>query len=300
MSVANNLIVNSLSASTRQGYQRSWEHFSHICNLYQQPFIPASVRSLLVYISHCSQTHTSYNTVVSRISAVAYLHKLNSVSDSSQHFLVKKALLGYKNCSSRIDARKPVTLSLLHDICTKTSSLLPTPYDVSLLRAMFLLAFYGFLRLSEITKTPSTSHVLSQNDVSFQFSSGKVCSVTIVFKSYKHSTGQPFSLVINSQSTNFCPVQALHSYLQQRPQLPGPLFVFKSGRPVSPSYFNNFFKSCVALCIGNSKGFSSHSFRIGAATFSLQHGYSSSQITKMGRWRSNAVDKYLRVSSFKI
>jgi hypothetical protein len=42
-----------------------------------------------------------------------------------------------------------------------------------------------------------------------------------------------------------------------------------------------------------------HSFRIGAATFAAAQGYTSCQIKKMGRWNSNAFEKYIRINAFK-
>jgi hypothetical protein len=40
-----------------------------------------------------------------------------------------------------------------------------------------------------------------------------------------------------------------------------------------------------------------HSFRIGAATFSAECGFSDTQIRAMGRWRSDAFLKYIRIPS---
>ena len=42
----------------------------------------------------------------------------------------------------------------------------------------------------------------------------------------------------------------------------------------------------------------SHSFRIGAATYAATVGYTEAQIQKMGRWKSGAFRKYIRISSF--
>src|SRR5439155_3393069 len=42
----------------------------------------------------------------------------------------------------------------------------------------------------------------------------------------------------------------------------------------------------------NSEGFSGHSFRRGAANSALQAGISRQDIMKMGRWKSDAMDRY--------
>ena len=43
-----------------------------------------------------------------------------------------------------------------------------------------------------------------------------------------------------------------------------------------------------------------HSFRIGAATTAASLGFTVDQIQSMGRWRSDAVKKYIRITSFTI
>ena len=46
----------------------------------------------------------------------------------------------------------------------------------------------------------------------------------------------------------------------------------------------------------NPESFSSHSFRIGAATSWAQQGVSDIQMRQLGRWKSNALNKYIRDS----
>ena len=43
-----------------------------------------------------------------------------------------------------------------------------------------------------------------------------------------------------------------------------------------------------------------HSFRIGAATTAASLGFTEDQIQRMERWRSDAVKKYIRITSFTI
>ena len=46
----------------------------------------------------------------------------------------------------------------------------------------------------------------------------------------------------------------------------------------------------------NNKGYSGHSFRIGAATSCAKRGIEDHLIQSLGRWRSNSYKTYVRVS----
>lgn len=50
----------------------------------------------------------------------------------------------------------------------------------------------------------------------------------------------------------------------------------------------------------DSKQYKGHSFRIGAATHAAQVGFSENAIQNMGRWKSDAVKRYIRIGSFSV
>ena len=47
----------------------------------------------------------------------------------------------------------------------------------------------------------------------------------------------------------------------------------------------------------DSTRYKSHSFRISAASFAAERGMSDAQIRALGRWKSNAFLKYIRIPS---
>ena len=58
--------------------------------------------------------------------------------------------------------------------------------------------------------------------------------------------------------------------------------------------------ACVADANLSHLHITSHSFRIGAASWAVAHGHSIEQVKQMGRWRSDAVLKYVRIPSIRV
>jgi hypothetical protein len=126
---------------------------------------------------------------------------------------------------------------------------------------------------------------------------GDVVSLKITFLNYKHNYNQrPFSIHINKQS-DFCPVAILLQYLIIRGPSPGFLFVLSNGNPVPRAHFATQLALALKFCNLNPNFYKGHSFRIGAATHAADRGMSDTQIRALGRWKSNAFLKYIRLPS---
>ena len=92
-----------------------------------------------------------------------------------------------------------------------------------------------------------------------------------------------------------CPVQILFDYLSLRGFSNGPLFMTPDGAAVSRHFFSQILFLVFQRCGLDSSKYKGHSFRIGAATFAAENGFSDVQIRAMSRWKSDAFRKYIRV-----
>ena len=90
-----------------------------------------------------------------------------------------------------------------------------------------------------------------------------------------------------------CAVHPLMAYLAIRGDAPGPLFLFQTGQPLSRALLTSWLRQIMASA-GVEGNFSSHSFRIGAATVAARHGIPDHLIEELGRWSSNAYQLYIR------
>ena len=93
-----------------------------------------------------------------------------------------------------------------------------------------------------------------------------------------------------------CAVQAMMAYLSQRGSSPGPLFCLQDGEPLSRGLLTDWLRQ-IMVAAGVAGNFSSHSFRIGAATVAAQNGIPDHLIQALGRWTSNAYQLYIRTPS---
>ena len=83
------------------------------------------------------------------------------------------------------------------------------------------------------------------------------------------------------------------NYLPLHGQSPGPLFLLSNGQPLSCPLLTHWLKDVFATA-GIQGSFSSHSFRIGAATVAAQMGVPDHLIQAMGPWNSDAYKLYIR------
>ena len=167
--------------------------------------------------------------------------------------------------------------------------------------ALFSTAYFGLLRIGELTKG---MHTVLARDVHIGFNKRKFLFVLRTSKTHwKNMRPQSIkisSTIKNSCSRNtsvYCPYKLLRNYLQIR----GPyinnsdqFFVFADGSPVLPAHMRSCLKRILHITGFRKDLYSVHSLRMGRALDLLNLGLSVETIKKIGRWRSNAVFKYLK------
>ena len=293
MTSAGHYVVASLAPSSRVLYAKSVMRLQRVALSLAAPqtWFPASALLICIFIAHLLDAGLAPATVYSTLSAVSFFHKLFSFPDPTTDFIVKRMMIGGLKLNPSVDDRLPISLSMLHMLCDSCVHVTVSSFSADMLRSMYLLMFHGFLRVGEVTK--------SHNNIALSQMSLAVQSVTITFHHAKHLVGPPISVSIPASGGSYCPVSNVLRYLAARGTTPGPLFCSVDLEPVTTSMFNGWLDRSLRHCSLASLSIKSHSFRIGAATHSASLGFTDIQIQKMGRWKSNAFRKYIRISSFK-
>lgn len=98
---------------------------------------------------------------------------------------------------------------------------------------------------------------------------------------------------IGRTGDHLCPVTAVLAYMIQRGSQPGPLFCWEDGRYLTREGFVTGVREALSAAGVEVKGYSGHSFRIGAAA---QRGVQDSLIKTLGRWESSAYTRYIRTA----
>ncbi|WAQ99024.1 hypothetical protein MAR_023397, partial [Mya arenaria] len=107
-------------------------------------------------------------------------------------------------------------------------------------------------------------------------------------------TDKPLTILIKSKSP-LCPVKALQAYFLVRGDKDGPLFVSSISSPISVAKFRSVFNELFVYANLSPSTYKLHSFRIGACTQAALLGVPDNEIMRMGRWRSNAFRRYIRL-----
>lgn len=294
------LVLESLVKGTRAQYARVLRAYAVFCGRHfpGHQVLPIGLQQILTYVAHCFGNNLSASTIRSHVSALSFVQNMVGGPEFAKNFLVQKAIVGVSKVRPARDQRAPLSKEILTQMLDNIHHIVGYGFTRLLFRAMFSLAFFALLRIGEISvesqyPRPSDKNVLRSSDVSL---SNSPLSVTISFRDFKHKVpGSPnFLLRILGDGSDRCVVRLLAAYLEARGFSEGPLFLTADGYPVKRNHFRSVLQQSLQYC-GLESCFKPHSFRIGGATEAMRLGYSSEQVQAMGRWRSQAFRRYIRL-----
>ncbi|KAI4799152.1 hypothetical protein KUCAC02_017876 [Chaenocephalus aceratus] len=163
---------------------------------------------------------------------------------------------------------------------------------------MFLLAFFGFLRCSEFAPTSSAynpHHHPSLSDISLHTNDSLIFTLR---RSKTDQLGISFPIHIFRLNSYLSPYEPLpNTSAQGTPQmqcLNTHSFSPKQGKMATRFWFQIHFHNVLLISGIRSEHYSSHSFRIDAASTAARLSTSDQTIHVLGRWSSLAYHAYIR------
>lgn len=260
-----------------------------------QVIFPISVTCLGKFIAYLSQQGFKPASIQTRVAGLSYIHSVLDLPNPAKSNFIKKLLQGSKNLCKTPDNRRPITLVILHKLVDSLARL-HTKYYAALFKAMFLLAFHALLRAGEITtRGDSWGHTTLRENVQFTIKEKVIKSLSVTLPHFKHSK-HPTTLYLKlSKLKKYCPVRALWFYLRWVNPGKGPLFTHLDGSPITCDLFSKVLRHSIVDIGLDPAVYKPHSFRIGGMTWAHQQNVSESRLKEIGRWRSSAYKRYIRV-----
>ncbi|XP_048338292.1 uncharacterized protein LOC125424902 [Sphaerodactylus townsendi] len=289
-------VLGSLAPTTRRAYQGALQAFFGFQEAQKGQAGPTvSETSLLTYLAHLREMGRSPTTMRSHLAAVSFYCKASGIPDTTGTFLVRQAIKGWVRMTPKVkDTRLPISLKLLANIFATLPHICSSPFEISLFRAAFSLAFFGAFRSGEIV-SPSR---VDCGDRPLQVGDVQVCGQTLLVRLRRSKTDQlAKSTCISMQASATpgpCPVKDMAAYSNIRPRKQGPFFLHADGSCLSRYQLAAILRLCLSAIHLPVASYGLHSFRIGAASTVSGLGAPVSRIMEVGRWRSKAYRTYIR------
>ena len=247
--------------------------------LYQNCISPQVIKN---YVSSLNSMARIYNIPAEDLSHVAVSHYLRSISINSTFRPTPRGIFDIR------------TMYHISKACDNLS-------DPPLFRAIFLTAFYAFLRMSNIAPHSSkafepTKHFLRQDLIFHHPGAHLLVKWT---KTLQDNRSHHWVQLPKLENMYLCPVKALAALLSSRNLPPtAPLFAnnFSPFTQVIDTHVRDALRKVLTLLAIPSNGHGFHTFRRSGATFAFHHNASLQDIMAHGLWRSSAVWLYLQNS----
>ena len=274
--------------------------FLAFCTSANLPPYPVSESTLCLFASHLATAGLKHQSIRGYLSGIRHLYISWGHPDPFANnqfarlgYVLKGIQRSATNPSKQNDRRLPIlpsTLQILLDVWS-ADGVNPT---CRMLWAACCLGFFAFLRAGEFTATQGRDPPLRPQDIAVDdHNNPSLLSVYL-----RHSKTDPFgkgvTLFVSRTYHPICPVAAVLSYLAFRPPIPGPLFTYPDGSPLTREQLVKHVRAALSLKGFDVSRYSGHSFRIGAATTAAARGIPDSTIQMLGRWQSSAYTRYIR------
>ena len=300
--------------STKGTYYNVWKNFNQfLIKLDRMPKTWEERLSLyctyLIVIKKRKST-----TIRSYISGIKHILKVDGYDWSDDKVLLNTLTRSCKLKNDKLKVRLPIQKGLLDLILFRIQRKYSNqPYLEALYVTAFLLQYYGLLRIGEIAESEHSIKAINLHETK-----NRDRLLIVLYSSKTHNIyAPPQKIKILGNKTveitdstlvgkytmrknelgKFCPVEWTTRYIQLRGPIKDDnenLFTFRDRTPIKSHIFRSLLREILNGFNLDSQLYDTHSFRIGRATDLFKAGVNIDDIKHLGRWKSNAVYKYLK------
>ena len=290
-------------SSTMENYFSIWRHLNKfVLSLDCKEHLSWEQKTAL-FGAFLVDSGVQSSTLKSYFNAIKHILKLDGYPWDDNKVLLNALVKGCKLKNDLVKIRLPIKKGLLEllifEMGRKFNGSSPQPYLECIYKAIFCLAYYGMLRVGELTLG---DHTLKACDIHVGNNKDKLMVVLYTSKTHGQES-RPQKIKISAKATKiadnrfFCPVKSVISYMKIRGSFidySEQFFVFADRSPVKPFHLRSTLRELIEDLNLDSSLYDVHSFRSGRTCDLAKFGYSIDEIKTMGRWKSNAVYRYLK------
>ena len=294
------MVEGGIRSNTKRTYTSAQKQYLEFCYYYKlQPF-PCSENTLLTYIGYLHRKGLKGSTVRVYLAAVRHLHVVEGWGNPLEGCHRVSQAIRAMEIQGKAPKQK---LAITMDIMDRMRRFVyhTMNYDNVLIWASMTLAFYGCLRCSEFTVPDKAKFVptinLTVGDVLFDQTPEGLNYVQISIKRSKtDKKNSGVQIKLGCTETKVCAYCAMSHYLQLRGSSNNldPLFIFSNQCILTRSLFIRQTRFALSLINLPAEEYSGHSFRSGGATTAAAAGLADWEIKVLGRWSSEAYQRYIR------
>ena len=257
------------------------------------------------------------STVRSYISGIKSVLTTDGYEWDDGKMLLNTLTRSCKAKNDRVKTRLPIQRGLLEMVLFEIRRRYSEqPYLEALYIAAYLLAYYGLLRVGEITWGPHTIKAVDIHKARMGTPKRRLCLILHSSKTHDksmppqkikihgcesieitHEQSQESFTIRDKRKQHFCPVEWTQKFIEMRDPIISEdenLFVFRDNSQLEAKHLRNLLREILSGFDLDPSLYDTHSFRIGRATDLFKSGVDIEKIKHLGRWKSNAVYKYLR------
>ncbi len=299
------MVTHGIRESTKKTYTSVQTKFLKFCEMHELLPVPVDECTILRYIAYLQSqpgrgkvglSHSSVQVHLSGIRALQVVHGNDTSFYTSK---VKWALRSIELKGPPPVRKIPITFDILEAFLLA----LPPDYDGLMWASVINLGYYGAFRGSEYTVVTLSQGIMVSQPLSVQ---------AVTFGNYKGQKYMKVSIpqtktshipVVKSigcsKKSNICAVCSMWKYLTRRKEITtilasSPLFVTWDNKIVTKAMLNLVLKNLAAQVGVDPAMISSHSLRCGAATNAANNSMQEKSIARLGLWRSNCYQNYIR------
>ena len=206
--------------STRHKYHEIWRSFNKF--IISLDVIPNKWEERTVlFCASLVERGCQSGTVRSYVSAIKRILVKDGYLWDEKIILFQAITKSCRQLNDRVRSRFPIQIGLFELILFELARLFDTPFVISLYRAIFTLAYYGLMRISELTlNNPHAKHYIRAKDVHVGTNKDKILLVLYTSKTHRKES-RPQKIKIEAveyhkEKRHFCPFHTVCKYMQYR------------------------------------------------------------------------------------